>query len=94
MLINALYDTLEDMVDKLSDTFAKSILVYPGAYCEDEYYQWLRLESEKKKKEHLAREFFEMQMKHTKLNKGQKFIQMNRRFAPRNWTGRNFKKGG
>lgn len=90
--INALCDTLLDMVDKLSDIFAKSILAHSGAYCDDEYYLCLRLKSEKKAKEHLARKYFEMQMRHTKINQGHKIIQMNRKFAPRSWTGKNFKR--
>lgn len=90
--INVLYDTLSDMVDKLSDIFTQVYTAHSGAYYEDEHYLWLRLESEKKIKEHLARKYFEMQMRHTKINKGYKTIQMNRKFSPRSWTGKNFKR--
>lgn len=90
--INALHDTLNDVIDKLSDIFVEVYTVHSGAIGDDEYYLRLRLESEKKAKEHLARKYFEMQMRHTKINKGHKIIQINRKFAPRNWTGKNFKR--
>lgn len=90
--INALYDTLLDMVDKLSDIFAEVYTVHSGAIGDDEYYLRLRLESEKKWKESENQKVFESKINNFKPNKIIKIIQINKRFSPKNWTGKNFKR--
>jgi len=92
--VNALYDTLNDVIDKLSDIFVEVYTVYFGANDNgdknmSEYEYWL---VEKKWKESENQKVFESKTNNFKPNKIIKIIQINKRFSPKNWTGKNFKR--
>lgn len=85
-IINALYEVFNDSVDNLYGALESLSVGHSGAIG-DEY--WL---AEKKWKENENRKVFESKINNFKPNKIIKIIQINKRFSPKNWTGKNFKR--
>lgn len=92
--INALCEVFDDLVDNLYGAFESLNMGRSGAIDDvykimSEYEYWL---AEKKWKENENRKVFESKINNFKPSKIIKNIQINKRFSPKNWTGKNFKR--
>ena len=92
--INALCEAFNGLVDNLYGVFESLSTGHSGAIDDvykimSEYEYWL---AEKKWKESENQKVFESKINNFKPNKIIKIIQINKRFSPKNWTGKNFKR--
>lgn len=92
--VNALYEVFNDLVDNLYGAFESLSVGHSGVIDDvykimSEYEYWL---AEKKWKESENQKVFELKINNFKPNKIIKIIQINKRFSPKNWTGKNFKR--